>query len=159
MVKEAAAVLGEGFEYIAANGLQSKLREIALGHIMRMAGRDELLKQLSEKAVGELDYLFSLMAMRALDKFTLAASGKALAMIMRGQARGGPETEPELVKLIEKRAKATAVVEAAQLKVVAAAAAKKPFALLKKKRTAAEREVHRLTSGINALSGLSGAVT
>ena len=161
LVQETAEFLGESYSFIAENALAGRLNDIAAGHLMNLAGREEIAGGLSKKALAEMDRLFFLMSLRALNIFTLDCQSRALARAMRGDSVGGPpmESVPELNSLLEKRVKAIAEEESLQNKVFLAAAAGKPKGGLGPKLKEKQGEVRALAIEIEKASGLKRAIT
>ena len=161
LVHETAKFLGESYSFIAENALAGRLNDIAAGHLMNLAGREEIAGGLSEKALAEMDQLFFLMSLRALNIFTLDCQSMALARAVRGEEMGGlpMESVPELASLLEKRVKAIAKEEALQNKVFLAVAAGKPTGGLEPKLKKKQCEVRALAIEIEKASGLKRAIT
>ncbi len=159
LVDEAAAVLESGYSFIAEQGLETRMNDIAIGHMMKTSGRTAMILGLTEKTVNEIDKLFVIMGLRALDTFTLHSQSIALAKTMRGENRGGLETLPELTKLLEKRVKLTTQTEAIQQKIVNATLKKKSVRALTTQRKKKEKELHAIAIEIDRVTSVSTNVS
>jgi len=160
LVGEAVAFLSGSYSFIAGQALEARLNDIATGHLMNLAKRGELVKTLPPKAVEELDKLFFLMSLRALNIFTLECQGVALTKAMRGEGSGPPiESVPELASLLEDRIRIISDEEELQKKVLMAVAGGKPKGALAKRLKKKQEELHAATVGIQKAAGIGERIT
>ncbi|MCK4327635.1 MAG: hypothetical protein KAW41_04100 [Candidatus Diapherotrites archaeon] len=161
LVAETVEFLNSSYPFIAGNALEGRLNDIAAGHLMNLARREELAGGLSKKALGEMDKLFFLMSLRALNIFTRECQGLALVRAVRGEALPGPpiESMPELAGLLEERIKIISDEEELQKKMLLAVASGKPRRALSGQLKKKQDELHELTVEIQKVARMGGAVT
>lgn len=161
LVEAAVALLAEGYPAIAEGRLERRLHQIATGHMMNVAGRAGLAAAMPKKAARELDRLFFMMGLRALDEFTLESQLVAVNRLVHGGGAPGLalETSPELGPLLRRRAAATRKAEAVQAKVVMAFAAGRPAGRLLLQRKSAEAAIRQCTRRMEKIAGAVGTAT
>ncbi|MFC2174646.1 hypothetical protein ACFLQ2_02140 [archaeon] len=160
LVEEAAEFLSLSYPFIAENALGDQLNAIATGHLMNLAKREELVEEMPANVVKEMDRLFFLMSLRALNMFTMECQGLAIMKAMRGETSSPPiESVPELRPLLEERIKIISEEEELQKKVLLASVNGKPGKKLAVELEKKQAELHKATIQVQKASGIAQVIT